>query len=292
MLLLPLLASSAALLPAGARPELAHLPLHGEIEGCRSCGHRFVASRLSSRPHVFHLRQFLSPDESSTLIRSARENGLHPAVTSGNTRARRACDLSLLSPSRQPLVAELQREVARLMLSDEALQLPGGGCEDLHVLRYQPGGEYLPHYDAASVPRVLTVLYYLNGVGATWFPLSGANISFSTREESVAYVQGLNPQRDGLCFEPSAAGDALAFFNFVEGGYPDPWALHSGLEVEGTEPKWVASHFFRVPGVCSAETSSSMAARTSQLQQLRAQGDAEAMAEEQEPVSTPTGSHT
>jgi hypothetical protein len=42
--------------------------------------------------------------------------------------------------------------------------------EDLQVLQYGIGGEFVLHHDGE--PRVLTVIYYLNGVGGTWFPLA------------------------------------------------------------------------------------------------------------------------
>ena len=80
------------------------------------------------------LRNFLSSEECDALIASAERTGLHPAVTSGGTDARRHCDVCVLSPREEQLVALVQRDAAGLLLSDEARQLPGGGVEDLHVL--------------------------------------------------------------------------------------------------------------------------------------------------------------
>jgi hypothetical protein len=59
--------------------------------------------------------------------------------------------------------------VGELLLSP-AVKKSGGAVEDLQVLDYAPGGEYVFHHDGA--PRVLTILYYLNGIGETWFPLA------------------------------------------------------------------------------------------------------------------------
>ena len=122
------------------------------------------------------------------------------------------------------------------------------------MLRYSPGGEYKPHYDASpSAPRVLTVLYYLNGVGDIWFPFADdyGEYDFGSREDILAHVATLNPDIDGLKVEPCAPGDALAFYNFDESarGWPAPdmRSLHAGLEVGEEETKWIGSHFFRVP---------------------------------------------
>ena len=120
------------------------------------------------------------------------------------------------------------------------------------MLRYGAGGEFRPHFDAMAAPRVLTVLYYLNGVGATWFPLADAStdaLDFGDREAVLRHVSTLDPSRDGLLVEPAAPGDALAFYNFEANGAPDMHALHAGVEVGAGETKWVASHFFRAPGV-------------------------------------------
>ena len=51
--------------------------------------------------------------------------------------------------------------------------------------------------------------------------------------------------------EPSAAGDALVFYNFNEAGEPDPWTLHAGLPVEDSATKWIGSHFFNVPALAT-----------------------------------------
>jgi len=96
-----------------------------------------------------------------------------------------------------------------------------------------------------------TVLYYLNGIGATWFPFADDQAAVvSDHAEALAQAASLDPATDGLRVEPLSAGDALAFFNFDGGGNMEPLALHAGLEVAATETKWVGSHFFRVPALC------------------------------------------
>ena len=101
-------------------------------------------------------------------------------------------------------------------------------------------------------PRVLTIIYYLNGVGATWFPLAdSAEGAFATHKEALSHVGSLDPARDGLRVEPASRGDALVFYNHDAHGQPDPLALHAGLEVEGEQVKWIGTHFFNVPALCA-----------------------------------------
>ena len=236
-----------------APPELLSLPAGAEVTGYRST-HAFTAKRLSTQPAAFLLKNFLSDEECAAILAEAQASGgLHEATTSGETGARRHCEICCLS-MQSDVVGSLSREAAGLLLTDEAKSIPGSGCEDLHVLRYSPGGEYKPHYDASSsAPRVLTVLYYLNGVGATWFPFADdyGEYDFGSREDILAHVATLNPEIDGLKVEPCAPGDALAFYNFDEStrGWPAPdmRSLHAGLEVGEEETKWIGSHFFRVP---------------------------------------------
>ena len=90
--------------------------------------------------------------------------------------------------------------------------------------------------------------------GATWFPLAddpqGAERAFANPDGVVAHASALDPASDGLRIKPTAAGDALAFFNFDADGAPDPWALHAGLEVAANEEKWIGTHFFSHPKLC------------------------------------------
>lgn len=258
--------ASAAANPVGVAPPLANLPLGTPITGSRTT-HQFTAIRVANRPSAFVLRNFLSEAECAAIVAEAEESGkLHRAETNGRTDARKKCDICCLGLG-SSVVSSLTREAAELLLDERALALPGAGCEDLHVLRYEPGGEFQLHYDATSVtlPRVLTVLYYLNGVGATWFPFADDDSRpqswFGRREDVLAHAASLKPTSgDGLLVEPLHVGDALAFFNFVEdvAEYgnnrarrvsPEPYAMHAGLPVEAGQTKWLASHFFRAPGL-------------------------------------------
>ena len=235
MAALSLFAAATSLL--GAPAELASLPVGVEVTGYRST-HAFTATRLSDRPGTFLLRNFLTAEECEALMTEAEASGeLHLAETSGRTDARKRCDICCLG-MQSPTVAAVTKEAAGLLLDEAARQMPGSGCEDLHMLRYDEGGEFMLHYDATSVPRVLTVLYYVNGVGSTWFPFASSseddvpaislNVVAEGRAAVAEHAAQLDPRRDGLLVEPGL-GDALAFYNFHESGVLDPFSLHAGM---------------------------------------------------------------
>jgi prolyl 4-hydroxylase len=97
--------------------------------------------------------------------------------------------------------------------------------ETLQILRYGPGQQYRPHFDAVrGLPnqRELTLLVYLNDDyegGETHFP-----------EPEIAFR--------------GAAGDALMFRNCGPDGRPDPASRHAGLPVrQGV--KLIASRWIR-----------------------------------------------
>ena len=265
--------------PVGVNAALLSLPIGAEVEGFRST-HAFTAERISARPAVFVLRNFLLPEECEVLVAAALESGeLSPAETSGGTDARKRCDVCFLDGA-APVVGALTREVAHLLLDADALTLPGTGSELLNVLRYEENGEFLPHYDATASPRVLTVLYYLNGNGATWFPLAveddsiddsidesagGVNSRVTSRAAAMELAAALEPHRDGCVFEAHSAGDALAFFNFDERGAAEARALHAGLPVAEGETKWVASHFFQVPALVAPRETRAMETRARRM---------------------------
>ena len=136
----------------GAPLPLVELPLGVEVPAYRSHTHEFTAERLANSPAAFLLRGFLTNDECSALMSAAEESGtFHSAETSGGTSARQKCDIALLGMD-CPVVATLTRDAARLLLEPEARMAPGSGCEDVHVLKYGAGGQFLPHYDAVSLP--------------------------------------------------------------------------------------------------------------------------------------------
>lgn len=269
---------------------------------------RGVATRVASRPHAFLLRGFLSHAECESLINSATAAGMRSASSLGGTIHRSGLDFTWLG-SDSPLVDQLTSDVSALLLADGAARQSkdssggggsgrggsggGGSCgssgsvgissEPLNVLRYAAGGEFRCHYDnpiqmgLEPGARVLTVLYFLNGVGATWFPLArtqpaaaaagggaGDNqpplLGPKDAEKLDELLQGRSPEEkvgvtvcsDGQLPQTSSqcdglkvageAGDALAFFHLDGSGCLDLHAMHSGLPAPRT--RWMASHFF------------------------------------------------
>jgi prolyl 4-hydroxylase len=97
--------------------------------------------------------------------------------------------------------------------------------EPLQILRYRPGQQYRPHFDAiegADNQRILTFLVYLND------DYRGGE----TRFEST-----------GLEFK-GRKGDGLLFRNASADGRPDLRSQHAGLPVLGGE-KFLASRWIR-----------------------------------------------
>ena len=125
-----------------------------------------------------------------------------------------------------PVMAEdlVVQEINRCIAAATGTQ-PGWG-EPMTILRYAPGQQYRPHFDAFGADkdarRQLTALIWLNDQfegGETHFP------------ELKLTVRG-------------AIGDMLVFRNLTETGASDKRMLHAGLPVtSGT--KWMASRWIR-----------------------------------------------
>jgi prolyl 4-hydroxylase len=97
--------------------------------------------------------------------------------------------------------------------------------EALYVIRYLPGEEYRPHFDALpglTNQRERTAICYLNsgfGGGATSLPEVGVSVRGNE-------------------------GDVLIFVNIDSGGRPDPRTRHAGEVVTNGE-KWIATRWVR-----------------------------------------------
>ena len=97
--------------------------------------------------------------------------------------------------------------------------------EPLQVLRYLPGQEYRPHFDAlgqAENQRILTFLVYLND------GYDGGGTRFM---KSALTVNGRR-------------GDALLYRNADDSGRPDPNSQHAGEPLKAGE-KFIASRWIR-----------------------------------------------
>ncbi len=139
----------------------------------------------------------------------------------------RACDSAGFPwPLENPAVHALNRRLAAA--SGTA---PDQG-EPLQVLRYRPGGEYKPHFDAIpgfANQRRMTFLVWLNedyDGGETFFPTPGLKLK-------------------------GKPGDAILFRNTGPDGRRDPAAGHAGLPVTRGEKliasRWIRERPFEMP---------------------------------------------
>ncbi|HEU0099980.1 MAG TPA: 2OG-Fe(II) oxygenase [Allosphingosinicella sp.] len=187
---------------------------------------------LSTAPRAAVAESFLTAAECAYL-RAAAEPELQPSVVVDPATGRmaphpvRTSDAAMFGVHGEDLVVNA---VNRRIAASSGTR-PAQG-EPLQVLRYRPGGEYKPHFDALPAEgnqRILTCLIYLSDGyegGETHFP------------------------RAGLTFR-GRTGDALLFRNTAADGRADPLSLHAGLPVtRGTKylaSRWIRSERFTYP---------------------------------------------
>ena len=180
---------------------------------------------VSERPRLVVFPGFFSAEECDYLVRAARPM-LEPSVVidpaTGAQRAdkvRIADSAGFTLPLENPAVHALNQRIAA------ASGTRWAQGEPLQVLRYRPGGEYKPHFDAIpgfGNQRILTMIVWLNEAyegGETLFLKTGAKFRGRT-------------------------GDALLFANTLPDGSRDPDSAHAGLPVV-TGEKLIASRWIR-----------------------------------------------
>lgn len=187
---------------------------------------------LCDAPSIIRFPGLFSRAECAFLAQAAAPM-LEPAVVvdpaSGRQRPDpvRVCDSAGFPwPLENPAIHALNR---RLAAASGALPEQG---EPLQVLRYRPGGEYKPHFDAIpgfTNQRAMTFLVWLNEDyegGETFFPTPGLKLKGGT-------------------------GDAILFRNVGADGRRDPAAGHSGLPVTRGEKliasRWIRERPFEMP---------------------------------------------
>ena len=204
-----------------AAAQLALLPqMIGDAEAAAA-----PRERLSDNPRIELVRDLLSPAECA-YIRSLAAPALKPSfvyapgVDRGKADPIRKSEGAALLPHDEDLVIQaLNRRLAA------ATGTTVDQREALYVIRYVPGEEYRPHFDALpglTNQRDRTAICYLNGDyegGATTFPELGISV------------------RGG-------AGDVLIFVNVSADGRPDRRMLHAG-EVVTSGEKWIATRWIR-----------------------------------------------
>jgi prolyl 4-hydroxylase len=181
--------------------------------------------RLSGRPFVSAFRALFSAAECDFLIAEASP-WLQPSVVIDPQTGRqlrnpiRSSDGMAFGYRQEgPALHALNRRLAAVSGTDVRQG------ESLQVLRYRPGQEYKPHFDALageSNQRILTVLVYLND------DYQGGETLFL---------------KTGLRFK-GRRGDALLFRNTGPDGRADEQAQHAGLPVTAGE-KIIASRWIR-----------------------------------------------
>lgn len=188
--------------------------------------------QLSNSPEATIFRSLFTEAECDFLIAAAQPM-LQPskvvdpatgALVANPVRTSDAAPFPL--PAEGPAVHALCRRLALASGTDVRQGEP------LQVLRYAPGQEYRPHFDAidrADNQRILTFLVYLNDGydgGETQFLHSGLTVK-------------------------GRKGDGLLFRNAREDGRSDPNSRHAGLPVTSGE-KFLASRWIRqralIPG--------------------------------------------
>jgi prolyl 4-hydroxylase len=180
---------------------------------------------VSNAPYLTLFRALFTPEECRYLVEAAAPM-LAPSVVvdpaSGAQRpdpVRVSDAMGFTAPLENPAVHALNQ---RLAAASGTLAAQG---EPLQVLRYRPGGEYRPHFDAIpgfANQRILTMIVWLNADyegGETMFMKTGMKIK-------------------------GDRGDALLFRNARPDGGRDPDAAHAGLKVTSGE-KWIASRWIR-----------------------------------------------
>lgn len=186
---------------------------------------------LSATPQIRRFEGLFSTAETQYLAAAARPM-LQPAVVigpgGGQTADRvRICDSAGFTwPLENPAVHALNRRLAAASATS-----PEQG-EPLQVLRYRPGGEYKPHFDAIpgfANQRILTFLVWLNA------DYEGGETAFTS---AALKLKG-------------RPGDALLFRNAGPDGRRDPAAGHAGLPVTRGEKlvasRWIRARPFEMP---------------------------------------------
>lgn len=191
-------------------------------------------------PRIFTVERFISPEVCAYFVADAHGKLERSTVRDGVTgidvvdpgRSASSAGTGLLEP-------DLVLQLTKLRIA-EALATPVAHQEPTTFLRYEPGQEYLAHYDlirpqeeAAAAEelrvmgqRVATVLVYLNEGyegGETFFP----HLDWGFKGK---------------------VGDALIFWNMSAAGERERLSLHAGLPVQSGE-KWLLSQWVRAKPV-------------------------------------------
>jgi len=187
---------------------------------------------ICEAPAIIRFPGLLSAAECDWLARAAAPMMAPAVVVEPGSRRQvrdpvRVCDsVGFTWPLENPAVHALNRRIGTCSGTAVAQGEP------LQVLRYRPGGEYRPHFDAIpgfANPRTMTMLVWLNDSyegGETHFPTAGLKLK-------------------------GRPGDAILFRNTGADGRRDPASGHAGLPVLAGEKliasRWIRARAFEMP---------------------------------------------
>ena len=283
-------ASTSLSIPPGilGPPEpLRSLPVGQSVKAFRTLARQdddddptqidFTISRVSKHPDIFHLQNFVTDSECINIISAAKDTVMNRAetVTKTDTTSRKNCTVAWLKQHGDDytsnIINNLVSSTANIFLSTHVKSHPSAGVQDLQVLEYKSGGEFVMHVDGE--PKILTVIYYINGVGGTWFPLarteedtSGVQLPVvNNKRQALDMIKNYGPGKNGLLVQKSSGtkelsddnnehiayikqGDAIAFYNYKDDGSArlDWNALHCGLPIKDEGTKWIANHWYEL----------------------------------------------
>lgn len=194
-----------------------------------------VGKPLSASPRIRTFERFLSPSECAWLIERARGrikpariyDGGSGGAAESNQRSNSACEFHLVETD--VVMAVIRARIAAVS------GIPPSNMEDLGVLHYEVGQEFVRHVD------------YLNpGLPAY------ARVIAERGQRVATFLTYLNDDFDGAETEfPALAlryrgktGDAILFWNVDLHGQIDRRTLHAGLPPTRGR-KWLLSQFLR-----------------------------------------------
>jgi len=190
---------------------------------------------LSRSPLIILYHDFLSEKECNWLIREARPHLARSTVV-GDTpsgskvdRSRTSEGMFFFSTKKGSVLDGIEKRIAAVTM------LPRENGENIQVLHYSPGEEYLPHYDYFN-PHSSAEKRHLDRGGQR---LASFLMYLHTTEEGG---ETIFPRLD-IKVKP-VRGDALLFYNCDAKGVVDTRTLHGGAPVIRGE-KWIATRWIR-----------------------------------------------
>ena len=200
--------------------EVSILP----IQSVYFIGERAITAEvLNEEPLIIKFHNVLTDEECQGLIDSAKSRLQRSKLINKEVSQIRTISGMFFEENESPLINEIEKRVASLM------HLPIENAEGLQVLHYEPGQEFMAHFDyfsdqhpSSQNNRISTLVLYLNDVekgGETTFP----NL--------------------GITCTPTK-GAAVYYEYFYSNPKLNEQTLHSGEPVIHGE-KWVATQWMR-----------------------------------------------